>query len=98
MNLKAGEKGTDIVSEKLLEELEHLRQENAELRLQLGEKATNAYSNPTIDSAQLPLISTTLPEVTNLSSIEAKIALFRALFKGREADPIHRPYLKESSP
>lgn len=65
-------------------ELELLRQENTEFRKQLG--MTVAEQTPVYDTKapELPLLAESLPAVTNISSIEEKIRLFRSLFRGRE--------------
>jgi superfamily II DNA or RNA helicase len=68
----------------LLAELEHLRRENANLRRRLGlvEEEIPKQSDSPVQLALAPNYST-LPCVTNRSSIQDKIALFQTLFKGR---------------
>jgi len=66
-------------------ELERLRRENAELRRRLG---LTGAETPTVHgnkawTPELPLPQP-LPAVTNNSTVQEKIALFRSLFRGRE--------------
>ena len=66
-------------------ELERLRQENAQLRTQLGippvpPKATKE----SVSQDQLVFPGSSLPAVTHQSATQDKIALFRTLFRGRD--------------
>ncbi len=89
--------GTDMTVEleKAVQEIERLRQENAELRKKLGlevsePKSDYAQSSPTyLQEAQTTgqrtlAISAVQPAVDFNSSTREKIKLFRSLFRGRE--------------
>lgn len=68
--------------DELREESRHLRQENERLRGLVGLQSSTAAPKPR-QTTFLPLTEP-LPSVTTLSPMEAKVALVRALFRGRE--------------
>lgn len=65
-------------------ELEHLRQENEELRKRFGISVDEPKSVYQTESPELPLVADSLPPVSQNSLPEEKIKLFRSLFRGRE--------------
>jgi len=67
----------------LREENERLRAEVVRLRGMLG-LPPNVLSEPDVDTARLFPEDDPLPEVHSRSPVQDKIALFRALFRGRE--------------
>src|SRR2546430_210899 len=73
-----------IDADDILLELEHLRKENAELRQRLMLPSVKPKPSVTVESLELPLIDQPLTAVTNASTLGAKIALFRSVFKSRE--------------
>ena len=81
MNELTAEKATTDTN---LSELERLRRENAELRQQLGLALAEAPVQSWAVPVELPLEDRSLPTLGQASSVQDKILLFRALFRGRE--------------
>ena len=65
-------------------EIERLRRENEELRQRLGPMVADTTTQYQPQVVELPFEISPLPVVTNASPVQAKIGLFRALFRGRE--------------
>ncbi len=78
----SSEASTDL--EHALREVERLTRENAQLRQQLGIRVIDASGERRVGSPELPLIEAASPAISNASGAPEKIALFRALFRGRE--------------
>ena len=72
--------------ETLQEEVNRLRHENAELRQQCGSPALDYLVTPQLLEPEL-MLQSQLPELTNKSSVQEKIALFRSLFLLRLLHP-----------
>ena len=76
------EKDNDRQLEALRTECERLRAENARLREELSKLGVSAQTHPS--DRNVDVTEQRRPSVTSRSSAEAKIALFRSLFRGRE--------------
>lgn len=75
----------DDASEDVRQEVERLRQENAQLRTLLGIPAIPPkVTTESVSQDQLVFPDPSLPTVTNQSAAQDKIALFRSLFRGRD--------------
>jgi len=71
--------------QKALEECASLREENKQLKKQLGLTSKEIIPPPKLTISEPPsLYTTTRPTVTNHSLIEEQVTLFRSLFRGRE--------------
>lgn len=77
--------------EDLQKELERLRRENEELKKKLGDSVPPEPVTPqppqqlSIPSAEFDHTQSSASDITNHSSIDHKIELFRNLFRGRDA-------------
>jgi superfamily II DNA or RNA helicase len=70
--------------EALRTEVSRLRQENAELRQRLGLAVAEPQPSYLSGAPELPLANLPHPQITYASPVQAKIALYRSLFRGRE--------------
>ncbi|WP_391572677.1 DEAD/DEAH box helicase family protein [Cohnella sp.] len=68
--------------EAALREIDRLREENLQLKLQIGERTKKEV--PAEHSAPLPDVSNTDDQVTQYSTVGKKLALYRSYFRGRE--------------